>query len=144
MGADHAIDYVKEDFANVVSDLTDNRGVDLILDFIGASYLERNVNSLNFGGRLIQIGIMGGIENAKLPLDRVLYRHLQIIGTVMKSRSQDVKHEMSRRFRERWLSHFGKDGLSPVIDSVFPLAEASVAHQRMEDGLNVGKIVLTA
>lgn len=143
LGADHAIDYVTEDFSEVVASITDNKGVDLILDFIGAPYFERNVNALNFGGRLVQIGIMGGIENAKIPLDRVLYRHLQIIGTVMKSRSQEVKHEMSRRFRECWLTRFGKDGLNPVIDSVFPLAEASKAHQRMEDGLNVGKIVLT-
>lgn len=143
MGAHHAIDYEHEDFAQVVAKLTDNRGVDVILDFIGAPYFERNVNALNFGGRLVQIGIMGGIENAKIPLDRLLYRHLHIIGTVMKSRSQEVKHAMSRRFKERWLSQFGKDGLTPVIDSVFPLAQAGAAQQRMEDGLNVGKIVLT-
>jgi len=143
MGAHHAIDYEQEDFAQVVAKLTDNRGVDVILDFIGAPYFERNVNALNFGGRLVQIGIMGGIENAKIPLDRLLYRHLHIIGTVMKSRSQEVKHAMSRRFKERWLSQFGKDGLTPVIDSVFPLSQAGAAQQRMEDGLNVGKIVLT-
>lgn len=143
MGADHAIDYTTQDFAEAVAGLTDNRGVDLILDFIGAPYLERNVNSLDFGGRLVQIGIMGGIEHASIALDRLLYRHLQIIGTVMKSRPQEVKHAMSRRFKERWLSQFGKDGLNPVIDSVFPLAEAGAAQQRMEDGLNVGKIVLT-
>jgi len=143
MGAHHAIDYEHEDFAQVVATLTGDRGVDVILDFIGAPYFERNVNALNFGGRLVQIGIMGGIENAKIPLDRLLYRHLHIIGTVMKSRSQEVKHAMSRRFKERWLSQFGKDGLTPVIDSVFPLAQAGAAQQRMEDGLNVGKIVLT-
>ncbi|MGV7210181.1 NAD(P)H-quinone oxidoreductase [Oxalobacteraceae bacterium A2-2] len=143
MGADHAIDYVDEDFAAAVAELTGNRGVDLILDFIGAPYFERNVNSLDFGGRLVQIGIMGGIDNARIPLERLLYRHLHIIGTVMKSRSQEVKHGMSRRFRERWLDQFGKDGLAPVIDSVFPLAQAGAAQQRMEDGLNVGKIVLT-
>ena len=143
MGAHHAIDYEQEDFAQVVAKLTDNRGVDVILDFIGAPYFERKVNALNFGGRLVQIGIMGGIENAKIPLDRLLYRHLHIIGTVMKSRSQEVKHAMSRRFKERWLSQFGKDGLTPVIDSVFPLSQAGAAQQRMEDGLNVGKIVLT-
>lgn len=143
MGADHAIDYEKEDFAEAVAGLTGDRGVNLILDFIGAPYFERNVNSLAFGGRLVQIGIMGGIENARIPLDRLLYRHLQIMGTVMKSRSQEVKHAMSRRFRERWLSHFVADGLAPVIDSVFPLAEAGKAQKRMEDGLNIGKIVLT-
>lgn len=143
MGANHVIDYEKEDFAEVVTTLTENRGVNLILDFIGAPYFERNVNSLDFGGRLVQIGIMGGIENAKIPLDRLLYRHLQIMGTVMKSRSQEVKHAMSRRFKERWLSQFGKGGLNPIIDSVYPLAEAGTAQKRMEDGLNVGKIVLT-
>ncbi|HEX5341034.1 MAG TPA: NAD(P)H-quinone oxidoreductase [Duganella sp.] len=143
MGADHAIDYVNEDFAAVVAGLTGNRGVDLILDFIGAPYFERNINALDFGGRLVQVGIMGGIDNASMPLDRLLYRHLQIIGTVMKSRTQEVKHAMSQRFKERWLDRFGKDGLVPVIDSVFPLADAGAAQQRMEDGLNVGKIVLT-
>lgn len=61
----------------------------------------------------------------------------------MKSRSPNVKHEMSRRFKECWLTRFGNNGLSPVIDSVFPLADASKAHQRMEDGLNTEKIVLT-
>lgn len=143
LGADHAIDYENEDFAGVVARLTDGRGVELILDFIGAPYFERNVNSLDFGGRLVQIGIMGGIENARIPLERLLYRHLQIIGTVMKSRSQDVKHGMSRRFKERWLPEFASGRLKPVIDSTFPLAQAGAAQQRMEDGLNVGKIVLT-
>jgi putative PIG3 family NAD(P)H quinone oxidoreductase len=143
MGAHHAIDYEHQDFADIVAELTEGRGVNLILDFIGAPYFERNVNALDFGGRLVQIGIMGGIESATMPLDRLLYRHLRIIGTVMKSRTQEVKHTMSRRFRERWLSQFGKDGLTPVIDSVYPLAQAGAAQQRMEDGLNVGKIVLT-
>jgi putative PIG3 family NAD(P)H quinone oxidoreductase len=143
MGAHHAIDYEHQDFADIVAELTEGRGVNLILDFIGAPYFERNVNALDFGGRLVQIGIMGGIDNATMPLDRLLYRHLRIIGTVMKSRTQEVKHAMSRRFRERWLAQFGKDGLTPVIDSVYPLAQAGAAQQRMEDGLNVGKIVLT-
>jgi NADPH:quinone reductase len=143
LGADQAIDYEHEDFADVVAGLTGGRGVDLILDFIGAPYFERNVNALGFGGRLVQIGIMGGIEDARIPLDRLLYRHLQIIGTVMKSRAQDVKHGMSRRFRERWLPAFASGELRPVIDSTFPLAEAGAAQRRMEDGLNVGKIVLT-
>lgn len=143
MGAHHAIDYEHQDFADIVAELTEGRGVNLILDFIGAPYFERNVNALDFGGRLVQIGIMGGIDNATMPLDRLLYRHLHIIGTVMKSRTQEVKHAMSRRFRERWLAQFGADGLMPVIDSVYPLAQAGAAQQRMEDGLNVGKIVLT-
>lgn len=143
LGADWLIDYENEDFSDVVNKITDGKGVNLVLDFIGAPYFERNINVLDFGGRLIQIGIMGGIENARIPLDRLLYRHLQITGTVMKSRAQDVKHAMSRRFREHWLESFGKGVLKPVIDSVYPLSAAAAAHQRMEAGLNVGKIVLT-
>jgi putative PIG3 family NAD(P)H quinone oxidoreductase len=142
-GADHPIDYENEDFAAVIEQATGGRGVDVIIDFIGAPYFERNVLSLNHGGRLVQVGIMGGVENTRIPLDRLLFRHLRIFGTVMKSRSQDEKQAMSRRFREAWLARFDKVGLAPVIDSVYPLAQAGAAQQRMEDGLNVGKIVLT-
>src|SRR5207253_4751073 len=95
------------------------------------------------GGRLVQVGIMGGTEGAVLPLDRVLFGHLQIIGTVMKSRPPAVKHAMTRRFSERWLDGFGHNGLAPVIDSVFALAQAADAHRRMESNQSVGKIVLS-
>lgn len=142
LGADYMIDYENEDFVQVVNQVTEGKGVNLILDFIGAPYFERNINALDFGGRLIQIGIMGGIADAKIPLDRLLYRHLHIAGTVMKSRSQEVKHAMSHRFRERWWSDFAKGVLAPVTDSVYSLADAAAAHRRMEAGLNVGKIVL--
>lgn len=142
-GADHVIDYVHEDFAAVIERATDGRGVDVVIDFIGAPYFERNVGALAFGGRLVQVGIMGGIDNARIPLDRLLYRHLRLMGTVMKSRPPEVKQAMSRRFRERWLDRFGPGGLMPVVDSVYPLERAAEAHRRMEAGLNVGKIVLT-
>jgi putative PIG3 family NAD(P)H quinone oxidoreductase len=141
-GTHRGIDYQTEDFAEVIKNETNGRGVDVIVDFIGAPYLERNVRSLADGGRLIQVGIMGGTENAKLPLDRVLHGHLQIIGTVMKSRQQSVKHAMIHRFAERWSRHFEEGVLSPVIDSVFPLAKAADAHRRMESAFNVGKVIL--
>jgi NADPH:quinone reductase-like Zn-dependent oxidoreductase len=85
---------------------------------------------------------MGGIGAAPLPMDRLVLGHLQIIGTVMKSRSQDAKQAMVGRFRERWLREFGAGGLAPVIDRVFPLSEAADAHRRMESNLSAGKIVL--
>ncbi len=143
LGADIAIDYKNEDFEAVVNHVTGGRGVDLIIDFIGAPYLARNIRSLNFGGRLVQVGMLGGTEGAELPLDRVLYRHLKIIGTVMKSRTAAVKHAMTRRFADAWLSQFASRNLVPVIDSTFPLAHAADAHRRMESNLNVGKIILT-
>jgi len=142
-GADVAIDYKTEDFEAVVQQATDGRGVDVIVDFVGAPYLARNIRSLDYGGRLVQVGILGGIEGAEIPLDRLLYRHLQILGTVMKSRPPAVKHAMTRRFAERWLPEFSNRKLVPVIDSTFPLAQAVDAHRRMESNQNVGKIILT-
>jgi NADPH:quinone reductase-like Zn-dependent oxidoreductase len=94
IGSDVSVDFLTQDFAQVVAAATDGWGVDVIVDFFGAPNLERSIRSLNYGGRLIQVGIMGGVENAKLPLDLVLFRHLRIIGTVKKSREQAVKHAM--------------------------------------------------
>jgi len=144
LGADHAIDYKTEDFAEVVASRTDKRGVDIVIDFVGAPYFSRNVASLSNGGRLVQVGILGGGGEVSVGLEQILYRHLQIIGTVMKSREQDEKHAMVRRFREHWLERFaGGAGLEPVVDSVFPLKNAADAHRRMESSVNVGKIILT-
>jgi putative PIG3 family NAD(P)H quinone oxidoreductase len=143
LGAVVAIDRKTEDFAKVIAAETKGHGADVIIDFIGAPYFERNVRSLVNGGRLIQVGLMGGLENGTLPMERLVVGHLQIIGTVMKSRTQTAKQAMSRRFGDQWLPHFGHGGLMPVIDSVLPLSKASDAHRRMESNLNVGKIVLT-
>jgi NADPH:quinone reductase-like Zn-dependent oxidoreductase len=143
LGTDVGIDYQTQDFANVVQEQTEGKGVDVIVDFIGAPYFERNLASLNYGGRLVQVGIMGGAAGASIALDKVLYRHLQIIGTVMKSRTQDVKHAMVRRFRDRWLEHLGSGHLNPVLDSVFPLSAAADAHRRMESSQSIGKIILS-
>lgn len=142
IGGDAGIDFKTQDFAEVVARETDGRGVDVIVDFIGAPNLERNIRSLNYGGRLVQVGIMGGADDAKLPLDILLYRHLRIIGTVMKSRPQHVKHAMVERFGKAWLDHFAQGAIRPVIDSLYGLEEAPQAHRRMETGASFGKIVL--
>jgi putative PIG3 family NAD(P)H quinone oxidoreductase len=143
LGADVAIDYKTDDFAKAIERETAGKGVDVIVDFIGAPYFERNIASLNFGGRLVEVGLLGGAKGATLPLDRLLYRHLQVIGTVMKSRPQSVKQAMTQRFRDRWLQAFDGGTLAPVIDSTFPLAQAAEAHRRMESSSSVGKIILT-
>lgn len=142
LGADVFIDHRSEDFAAVVAQATEGRGVDVVIDFIGGPYLERNVRSLAIGGRLTVVGLLGGAAGASLPLDLLLYRHLQIFGTVMKSRPAEVKQAMVQRFAQQWLGAFADGRLRPVIDSRFALADAAQAHQRMEAGLNVGKILL--
>lgn len=142
IGGDVGVDYRTQDFAEAVAAATDGHGVDVIVDFIGAPNLERNIRSLNHGGRLVQVGIMDGVDDAKLPLDVLLYRHLRIMGTVMKSRSQEVKHGMVKRFSEAWLNHFAKGSITPVIDSIFPLDQAVAAHRHMETAASFGKIIL--
>ena len=142
-GADVGIDHRAQDFAEVVAAETGGRGVDVVIDFVGAPYFERNVRALADGGRLVQVGVMGGTAGASMPIDRLLFGHLQIMGTVMKSRTPAVKQAMTRRFAQRWLAQFGSGELQPVIDMVWPLAQAAEAHRRMESGLSVGKIVLS-
>jgi NADPH:quinone reductase len=144
LGADVVIDYQTQDFAEIIAKTTNGRGVDVVIDFVGAPYFARNVATLANGGRLIQVGILGGGGQVAVELEQILYRHLQIKGTVMKSRPQEEKHAMVRRFRERWLDRFdGGARLKPVIDSTFALAHAADAHRRMESSANVGKIILT-
>ncbi len=142
LGADVVVDYRTEDFAEVIAATTNGRGVDVVIDFVGPQYFERNIRSLADGGRLIQVGLMGGVETVPLPLNRLVLGHLQVIGTVMKSRSQAVKRAMVSRFKEQWLANLGPGGFLPVIDSTFPLTDAADAHRRMEANLNTGKIVL--
>jgi NADPH:quinone reductase len=144
LGADVVIDYRNQDFAEVIAKTTNGRGVDVVIDFVGAPYFARNVATLANGGRLIQVGILGGGGQVAVVLEQILYRHLQIMGTVMKSRPQEEKHAMVRRFREHWLDRFdGGARLEPLVDSTFALARAADAHRRMESSVNVGKIILT-
>ncbi|UPG90023.1 NAD(P)H-quinone oxidoreductase [Luteibacter aegosomaticola] len=143
LGADVGIDYTTTDFAEAIKEATDGNGVDLIIDFIGAPYFNRNLASLDFGGRLVQVGLLGGSTPPEIDLQRLLYRHLHIFGTVMKSRPQAEKQAMTKRFRDTWLDHFSNGELRAVVDSVFPLEKAAEAHERMESNESVGKIVLT-
>lgn len=141
-GADTVIDHRSEDFQAVVASQTDGQGVHVVIDFVGAPYLERNVRSLAVGGRLVVLGLLGGTEGAALPMDALLFRHLQIFGSVMKSRQPEVKQAMVQRFAQRWLAALGDGSIRPVIDSRYPLAQAAQAHRRMESGASIGKILL--
>ncbi len=144
LGADYVIDYRTQDFAQVVAERTSARGVDVVIDFVGEPNFARNIASLANGGRLVQVGILGGGGQVSIALEDILYRHLHIHGTVMKSRPQAEKHAMVQRFREHWLDRFSSGaGLVPVVDSTYPLERASDAHRRMETAQNVGKIILT-
>lgn len=141
-GVTQAIDYRSQDFAAQVAQLTERRGVDVILDHIGAAYLEKNLNALAIGGRLLIIGIMQG-SDATISLGRLMVKRQRIIGSVLRPRPVAEKSSIVTRFAGRVMPLFAQGLIAPVIDRVFPLAEAAAAHRRMEAGEHFGKIVLS-
>ena len=142
LGGTVGVDYRKQDFLAAAMEATGGRGVDVVVDFVGAPYLDRNLRALAPGGRLVEVGLLGGAQGT-LALDLLLNRYLRILGTVMKSRSLEDKVAMTSRFRERWLGEFESGALAPIVDRVFPLAQAADAHRAMEASGNFGKIILT-
>jgi putative PIG3 family NAD(P)H quinone oxidoreductase len=141
LGATGAIDYRAEDFVARVRELTSGRGVDVVLDHIGARYLAQNLSALAPGGRLVEIGLMGGAR-AELNLADLLVRRLAVIGSTLRSRSVEEKARIVQGFRERFGGALAAGRLKPVIYRVLPLAEAAEAHRLMQASAHVGKIVL--
>ncbi len=138
---DVPIDYRKQAFRDVIRRETGGKGVDIILDLVGASYWTDNLASLAVGGRIVLIGLMGGIT-AQTNLGVLLRRRLRVIGTVMRSRSDDEKRTIADQVRTDLLPLFASGRLQPVVDRVFALEEVAEAHQYMEENRNTGKIVL--
>jgi NADPH:quinone reductase-like Zn-dependent oxidoreductase len=141
LGADVAIDYKHEDFADAVLAHTGKRGVDVILDHIGGAYLARNQKALAVGGRLALIGVMGG-RKAELDLGRVLVQRQSIIGSVLRPRPVDEKTRIIRQFERDVMPHFASGKIAPLIHAVYPLARAADAHREMESSAHFGKLVL--
>src|SRR5262245_41905136 len=119
LGATAAIDYRKEDFGARVAELTEGRGVDVILDHIGARYLGQNLSALAIDGRLVEIGLMGGAQS-EVNLGLMLMRRLSIIGSTLRSRSVEQKAAIVRAFRDRFGHSLAAGRLRPVIEPVCP------------------------
>ena len=143
LGAERGINYRNDDFAAVVKELTGGRGVDLILDHIGAEYFERNLAALAVNGRLVQIGLMGGGSKATIDLNQVLRRWLTVTGSTLRNRSVEQKGAIAVALRREVWPLLESGRVKPVIYRTFPLAEAADAHRLMESSAHVGKIVLT-
>ncbi|MCY3778105.1 MAG: NAD(P)H-quinone oxidoreductase [Candidatus Aminicenantes bacterium] len=141
LGLDHALLTERGEFREAVLELTGGRGVDLVLDMVGAPYLEQNLSCLAPRGRLILIGLLGG-PSAPIDLSRILKQSLRIRGTVLRPRPVEEKIRLNQEFRRRILPFFENGVLTPIIDREFPLEEAAEAHSFMESNGNFGKIVL--
>jgi NADPH2:quinone reductase len=143
LGAFAAINYRDRDFGEEVRRLTDGRGVDLILDIVGGSYVPRNLAALAVDGRLVLIGLMAGEPEAPVDFRKVLGRRLTITGSTLRPRSVAEKAVIARSvLAEVW--PLVSDGrVRPVVHRTFPLAEAAAAHRLMETSDHIGKILLT-
>ncbi|MDA2806491.1 NAD(P)H-quinone oxidoreductase [Nocardiopsis suaedae] len=143
LGADAVIDYRSEDFPSRVKEETGGAGADVVLDIMGASYLDPNLRSLNVGGRLVVIGLMGG-RKAELDLGRMLVKRQSVHATTLRSRPVEEKAGIVAGVAEHVWPLVERGEVRPVVDRTLPLAQAAEAHRAMESGAHVGKIVLTA
>jgi NADPH2:quinone reductase len=142
LGLDVCINYRKEDFIEAVLRATDNKGVDLVIDHVGAPFLEKNLRCMALKGRLVSVGRLGGkIEN--LDLDFVALRRLRIIGVTFRTRTVEERIQIVRRFQTEVLLAIADGRIRPVIDRTFPLREAMVAQEYVTTNAHFGKVVLT-
>jgi NADPH2:quinone reductase len=141
LGADHAINYKTESFKDVILKLTDNKGVDVILDMIGGDYTPDNIKCLANDGRLVQINTMKGKE-VKLDLAEVMRKRLIITGSMLRSRDVEFKSAIARNLEEHIWPLLASGKIKPVIYKTFTAEDAAEAHRLMESSEHMGKIVL--
>ncbi|HZU88289.1 MAG TPA: NAD(P)H-quinone oxidoreductase [Stellaceae bacterium] len=141
LGAEAAINYKTEDFVEIARRLTGGRGVDVILDMVGGSYLPRNLRALAVEGRLVQIAFQDGskIECDLLP---IMVKRLTVTGSTLRPRSVAEKGAIAAALKERVWPLIKAGRVKPVLHQIFPLAEAAAAHRLMEGSAHIGKIVL--
>ncbi|MES2057248.1 MAG: NAD(P)H-quinone oxidoreductase [Pseudomonadota bacterium] len=141
LGADHAINYKTQDFVAEVKTLTGGKGCAVVLDMVGGDYLPRNLQCLADDGRHVSIAVQGGLT-ATIPIFEIMRRRLTLTGSTLRPRDTAFKTLVADELHRTVWPHVEAGRLKPVIDRTFPLAEAPAAHERMEAGDHVGKIVL--
>ena len=141
LGAERGINYRDEDFVAVVKELTNGKGVDVILDMVAGSYVAREIDCLADDGRLVVIALLGGAR-ADLDMGQVLRRRLTVTGSTLRPRPVAFKAAIARQLREHAWPLFAQGKIKPVIHQVVPLEQAAQAHALMESSTHVGKIVL--
>lgn len=142
LGADGAINYREADFARSIEEFTAGRGVDVVLDMVGAPYMARNLRCLALDGRLVLIAFLGGAKVEDLDFTQVMTRRLTITGSTMRPRTTAQKAEIAADLRARVWPVLDAGRCGPVIHATFPLDRAADAHALMESSAHVGKIVL--
>ena len=130
-----------ENFAEAVAKWTDNNGVQVILDPVGANYLEDNMKSLSLEGRLVMIGLMGGAK-ASINLGLLMMKRLRIIGSTLRAQPIPKKTEIMNNLKENIWPSLESGDIKPIIDTVIPIEEVDKAHKLMESNQTFGKVIL--
>ena len=141
LGAERAIDYRNEDFVTVVKEITGGEGVDVVLDMVGGSYVQRNLAALRPEGRLAQIAFLEG-SKCQLDLNALMRKRLTIVGSTLRPQSVESKARIAAALEETVWPLVEAGLVRPVIDTRLPLDQAAAAHARMEAGQHIGKILL--
>lgn len=141
LGADRVINYREEDFVAATREVTGGRGADVILDMVGGDYIGRNYSAAAIGARIVQIAFLSG---AKVEVDftKLMVKRLIHTGSTLRPRSVDFKAQIARELEEKVWPLLAERRIAPVMDMIFPLKDAWRAHERMEEGQHIGKIVL--
>jgi NADPH:quinone reductase len=142
LGADHAVNYKTDDFVAVVKDVTGGHGIDVTLDMVGGDYTERNIAAAAEDGRIVQIATLAG-PMTTFTLPRLMMKRLTLTGSTLRPRTREVKARFARALEKQVWPLYASGRVKVILDSTFPLAQASDAHRRMETSQHVGKIVLT-
>ena len=142
LGAEAAINYRTEDFAQRIAELTDGRGVDVILDIVGAAYFEKNLKSLAFDGRLVQVSTQSGATVERFDLFLLMRKRLVVTGSTMRPRTTAQKGAIAADLRKNAWPLLDAGRISPLIHATFPLEQVAEAHRLMESSTHIGKIVL--
>ncbi len=143
LGADLAVNYRQEDFREAIAGAWGPPDIDLIIDPVGAPYWDRNIDLLGMDGRLVYLAFMGGSGVEQVRLSNLLRKRLTVRGSTLRNRPLAYKIALTQDFQAKNMDLIAQGRLKPVIDSVFDWIEAEKAHQRMEQNLNAGKLVLT-
>ena len=141
-GAGHAINHRADDFVEAVKRITNGAGVAAVLDMVGGDYVPRNLQCLSDDGRHVSIAVQRG-SHAEIPIAQVMRRRLTLTGSTLRPRSASFKALLTEEVLCNVWPFVAEGRLKPLIDSVFPMADAAAAHLRMESGAHMGKIVLT-
>lgn len=141
LGADIVINYQQQDFVDAVLTATNNRGADVVFDMVGGDYTARNLKALALAGRLVNIAFLRGIK-AEINLIDIMAKGLTITGSFLRPQSDLTKQIIASGLRKNVWPHFDNQRIAPVMDQIFDLKDAVLAHTRMEAGDHIGKIAL--